>query len=373
MKIFLLKFLLYAGVFLLPFAVFAAWLIYTGETMPLAWVVHLQQGEAPVLYRPRYGNRDMAFKVLATNTRQPEVLALGSSRVLQLRQQLFTKKPSAFYNAGAPAWGLTHVDTFIQRMEANPKILILGLDQPWFNPNFVEDPLVPDVSDFDALMLTTRGIARDVLSGMFFDVALFSKRHEPSGDELALGWRAIGSGHGFRNDGSEQYGDFLVMHYLSPDIERARHMDWLRAGEQMYVRGDTLSEDRLAELDSILKLCKERGIFVIGFSPSFMPSLYAAMVSDGQHTYLPKLIPRLQQMFARYGFAYFDFSNGAWAQGKDTDFFDGWHASELVNLFMVIQMAQALPDQLGSYIDTNTLYAIASQATNTFDIYDHKF
>jgi hypothetical protein len=247
------------------------------------------------------------------------------------------------------------------------------LDQPWFNPAFQEDPLPPDGSDFDALTLTARSVIRDTLAGQPLDVASLSKRREPSGDELALGFRAITAGHGFRNDGSEQYGDFLVGHYLAPDIERSRHLDWLHAGEQMYVRGDAVSEARLAELDRILKLCKERGIYVIGFTPSFTPTLYAQMVADGQHTYLTKLIPRLQQMFSQYGFAFFDFSDGGRIPAHDGDFFDGWHASELANLLMCAQMVQALPDVLGEYTDVNALYGIAQQATNTFDIFDHRF
>ncbi|MCU0465866.1 MAG: hypothetical protein MUF38_15020, partial [Anaerolineae bacterium] len=71
------------ALFLAPFAVgvsaLTGWLVYVGEAMPLAWVVDAQHDDDLVLYRPRYGNRDQQFKLMAANARRAEVLAVGSS------------------------------------------------------------------------------------------------------------------------------------------------------------------------------------------------------------------------------------------------------------------------------------------------------
>ena len=90
----------------------------------------------------RYGNRDLAFKTISANLRQPHILAAGSSRVLQFRDQFFNRHPDEFYNVGAPAWALDQVEQLLHDLTYTPRILILGLDQAWFN-----DAYVPDVID----------------------------------------------------------------------------------------------------------------------------------------------------------------------------------------------------------------------------------
>jgi len=361
--------LLFIAPFLLILGGLAGILVYTGEAMPLSMVVALQSGDAPVLYRPRFGNRDFDYKLLATETRQPEILAVGSSRVLQFRAGFFNLKPTAFYNAAAPAWTLQDVADFMQALKHNPRILILALDHPWFNDAFLFETSPRRISDLDQLFNNSISVLQSITLGDQIDFNFMLRRVEPKHGGQALGFRAILAGHGFRNDGSEQYGDFLVAHYLSPDIERARHLDWMRTGQRMYVYGDHVSETRLAQLDAILARCKERGILVIGFTPSYVPSLYDEMLAAGHHGYIAELPARLRQMFDRYGFLYFDFSDGESIGAKDSDFFDGWHASELANLFLYLRMLEARPDMFSEYSDANGLYSIAGSATDTFDVF----
>lgn len=109
---FLLKLTLYALPFAIPFLLLSGFMIYTGEAMPLATVARIQMGDDPVLYRPRYGNRDLDYKTISANLRQPDILAVGSSRVLQFRAQFFNLQPREFYNAGAPAWTLDQISSF---------------------------------------------------------------------------------------------------------------------------------------------------------------------------------------------------------------------------------------------------------------------
>ena len=67
--------------------------------MPLPAVIQMQAGGEPVLYRVGYGNRDQDYKLMSVEYRQPEVLMIGSSRVLQFRGQFLNNEPDIFYNA----------------------------------------------------------------------------------------------------------------------------------------------------------------------------------------------------------------------------------------------------------------------------------
>jgi hypothetical protein len=301
--------------------------------------------------------------------RQPDVLVAGSSRVLQFRAQFFDQTPDEFYNAGAPAWQLDDAQALIDGLTFMPRVLILGLDQPWFNDAYAGESIPAPASDFANLFMVNRSFLQDLLKGEPFDIGMYLRRVEPRYEGLALGLRAIRDGHGFRNDGSEQYGDFLVAHWLYPENERQRHLDYLRDGVDMYVDGDTVSATRLRQLDTLLRWCSERGIFVIGFLPSYMPTLYRQLIADGSHRYVENLDAAIAPLFAQYGFAYFDFSDGAALGASDEDFFDGWHASERINLRLYRQMLAGLPEWLGEYSDAAALQAADDGAANTFEVF----
>jgi hypothetical protein len=136
----------------------------------------------------------------------------------------------------------------------------------------------------------------------------------------------------------------------------------------MYVMGDTVSEDALRELESLLQFCEAHGIYVIGFFPPFTPTLYAEMTTNAHHTYIEGARTSIIRLFADYQFTFFDFSDGA-QFGGDGDFFDGWHASERIYLQMYIRMVEALPQLLGQYSDLTVLYEAVLNATDTFNVF----
>ncbi len=369
-------FLLRLAAYLAPFAVvvtlFTLLMLYLGESLPLALVVDLQRraqmADESLLYRPQFGSQDLGFKVLSVNMRAPEVVAVGSSRVLQFRAGMLTEAPAAFYNAGGPAWQLDQVESFMDGLTTTPTILILGLDYPWFNAAYPDADLTPPMNDFVRLFAVNRSVAQALIHGRTYDLAAVLRRDDPGSGGRALGLRAIVDGHGFRTDGSEQYGDFLIARHLYQPTERERHMRWMENGEDMYVFGDSVDDAALAQLEGILQTAKARGITVVGVLPPYAPALYAGMQARGNHTYMEVAATRLQGLFGAYGFPFFNYSDGA-LFGSDDDFYDGWHGSERVYLRLFIQIAQALPDVFGPYTDLDALRSVDATAVDTWRVF----
>lgn len=367
-------FLAKLSIFTLPLALFVGGftgtMVYTGEATPLRVVVATQAGDEPVLYRPAYGNRDEQFKRLAVDTYEPDVVVLGSSRVLQMRSQLLSETPDAFYNAAAPAWRLDELENFVNGITHHPDILILGLDPPMFNANYEGDPIVePPMNDFERLWVANRTIMQETLNGTEFDWETLLVRDEPGGSGgIALGFRAIRDGHGFRNDGSEQYGDFLVAQHLWQPNMRGLHMGLLADGEQMYAPADAVDPERFAQFVDIIDTLQARDIQVVAFMPAYMPSLWDEMIVDERYDYLRELLPRLETFFAERGIPYFDFSDGAVLGATDEDFFDGWHMSERISTQAYINMARAVPE-LAAYSDLDRLQEIVNTAPDTFRVF----
>ncbi len=367
-------FFLRVALFTLPFAVafffVSGFLMWVGESMPLWMVVEMQQSDTPVLFRPAYGNRDEQFKLLSANVNQPQVLVIGSSRVLQFREHFLTENPDAFYNAAAPAWQLDEISSLLFNLETIPPVILLGVDPVWFNEDYPGDPIVePPMSDYARIWRVNRTFIQELLDGETFDVPLLLRREEPGGSGgIALGLRAIRDGHGFRNDGSEQYGDFLVAQYLWPPNLRGHHMGLFERGEEMYTEGSVVSETRLAQLDQILQWAQENDVLLIGFSPPYMPTLWDELAVSERHTYIQQLLPILEQRFTAYGFPYYEYSDGADLGATDEDFFDGWHGSERVAAQIYINIARDIPE-LDALSNLDALQEIVDTASDTFRVF----
>jgi hypothetical protein len=368
--IFFRKIAIYTIPFAVLFLLLTGTLTYAGESMPLGLVLRMQASDTPVLYRVKYGNLDQRFKRLAVDYFQPDVMVIGSSRVLQFRDAFLNRNPDAFYNAAAPAWQLEEVSRLLYTINHRPDIIILGIDDPWFNADYAGDPIVePPVSDFARFFIVNRTFLQEVLEGKTFDIQHLLARVEPGGSGgIALGFRAIIDGHGFRNDGSEQYGDFLVAQHLWQPNTRGQHIGWFEEGAQMYVPGDTVDTDAIEQLRAVLDFAQQNEILLIGFYPPYMPSLWEQMATSEQHTYIPESTEQVQALFEEYDFPYFDYHDGADLNATDEDFFDGWHASERVTAQIYINIAHEVPE-LQAYTHIDALQAEVDAAPDTFRVF----
>jgi hypothetical protein len=110
-----------------------------GDSLPYARVVELQQRER-LLYAQGFFNAPIEYKILGTEAVRPEILALGSSRVMQLRSGDFPSE-RRFYNAGLASTMAHGLDGMIEILtalpdEALPRTVLVELD-PWlFNPGY---------------------------------------------------------------------------------------------------------------------------------------------------------------------------------------------------------------------------------------------
>ncbi len=372
MRRFWVRLTFFLAPFALAFAVLTGGLVWLGESMPLAWVAAAQRADAALLYRPRFAPRDQPFKVISANQRGASVVALGSSRILQFRAGFLTRQPEAFYNAAGPGWTLDEVVNVFDALDPPPAVLLLALDPPWFNAAY-DAPVIPRAhDDFTQLFVVNGAFLHDLLNGVPFDrpgFALADYAARRGAGHPALGLRAMRDGHAFRADGSELYGDFLVAGWLNMDAARETHRVWLRDGREMYTPGDAPDPAALAALDALLGRARARGVTVIGFLPSYMPSLWREYVSDARMGYVRALPAALEGVFSAHGFRVFDFSDGALLDTPDAEFFDGWHASERSNARLFAALVEALPDVLGAYADADALRAAADSAPNVWQVF----
>lgn len=372
----LLRLLRNIGYFLLPIIVILALplvvLWKSGELSSLARIIALQQNSS-VLAGFAYSYPAPYYKLHSILALKPEIIALGTSRVMQLRQEFFSR--GLFFNAGG---GLSTVKDPLLFLERIPKesplaVIILQLDQNFFNQAWDRRTvgnrnrkLLLDTYDGpgNIFLSSWRSVYRDILNGKITFAALFSENTVP----LKIGLGARMHNNGFRNDGS--YQDGASREAVTPGSEERLSvaLSQLKEKQGTFVSGTEVDGAALGTLESFLSRANGRGIRVIGLLPPFAPSIYAKAYADPELRYLPKLAASLGPVFQKYSFDFFDFSDGETFHSSDEEMLDGVHGSEKTYLRLFIAMAEK-SEALRPYVDVVSLKRQLNLSVSPFVVF----
>ncbi|MCC7445909.1 MAG: SGNH/GDSL hydrolase family protein [Anaerolineae bacterium] len=372
------------GLFLAPVVLVmgVVWLLlrFSGEVLPFRDVIDQQRHGFPTVFGRAYRDNFISFKATSVIVRKPAVITLGSSRVMQFRAELFNKQMDRFYNAGGGAACLYQVSQFVHYVDAAralPAVIIIGLDQDWFNPARLnaDNPRAcaaaiqeEGFADFAQLQITAPVLLGDMVSGKVRFNRLIDRR-DPLHDGKAIGLNAIMRGKGFRNDGSFQYGVDMVQR--PPVDERfAEIRARIQQNTNGFERSATVAQPALDELNQLLAFLAQKQVKVILFTPPYAPSIYKTMIADGGYGYIPKLADALKGIAATYNIGYFDFGDVSGLGFTNEDFSDGFHGMEAVYLRLYQKMLDAYPDVLGVYSDPRYLMQIP--ITDSWDVFGNK-
>jgi hypothetical protein len=338
--------------YVLPFGVvlafpFAAMLL-AGEFVGVDAVIEEQMlGRHQVLFGRAYSDPTAHYKLRSVLARQPEVLVLGTSRVMAFRSNAFRDEVK-FFNAGNGVTRLRHYRAFLRQVPQNaqPRLIILGLDQYLFNERF--DPLVDDGIEklwrsdrrlSDIFFASWKGVYVDFISGKFRVHDLVTART----GIRSFGMNAAVRGNGFRNDGSYTWAQIVADPHTSAhhDYQFQNTLDRIAKGDRRFEYGKHVSQRALTEVEALLTECRTRRIHVVAFLPPFAHRIYSAMRGrDDDYGYLVELEPALRQVFERSGFRLHDFSDLAWVGASDRETIDGFHGSEKAYLRLLLKMIE---------------------------------
>lgn len=270
--------------------------------------------------------------------RKAEVLALGSSRVLQFREEMFSE---SFFNYG---YTTTQNYTILPTLklipdESLPKLLILGLDQWNFNMLWdkteypVTSPRTPRLKN-RLSPLETISFVKDIYeSGLNFS--------RPKG---VIGMNAIQNSIGFRHDGSRDYGDqvdkILLQDSTIKDYNFRNTLDRIKQGNRPFEWGDAIDCSQLNYVRDLISFCEDKGMELVLFLPPFAPSVWHEMVSCGKYDYVVTLSEELSKICNARDVAFFDFTSQTEIVFNDSEMLDGFHGSERVYARMLLRIAQ---------------------------------
>jgi hypothetical protein len=337
---FALKLIAFILPFIALFAIPTYVLLMGGELTSVKHVAQVQLSSTPKLFGLAYSNPDKAYKLTATRLRQPTLLALGTSRVMQFRNEMFPG--TRFYNAGGGISDIGHYSIFLHLLPKNyhPAVMIISLDPEFFNDRWDRTMTRATPQSYQApssatIMAGTWKQIYEDLHTKKFHLGSLHWSHD------AIGLNAILRGNGFRNDGSYMYGSIIMarQHGQSANVDIRDVYARITQGTQRFETGTRVSPTSLAVLDTFLTECQHLGIRVVGFIPPYAPSVQRRLASRRDaYQYIFQAPQLLTNVFHRHNAEFYDYRDVSSLGITDENMIDGIHVGERGLLTIVHDM-----------------------------------
>lgn len=354
---------LYLWIFLSPLPVFFC-LYLSGlylervfrEDLPIHDVVGYQIAEASernrtCLFYSGLHNYSFDHKMELYAQWRPEVLVLGSSRVLQLRAEFFS---GSMVNAGRSMPSIYHGYHFLAgALEiAPPRILLLGIDPWWFNPAF-QKPVIPIEQPGRFTEKQPNPALKLIFNALKGKLGLADIAH--ARQRCHIGASAIRRNAGFDAFGSYWYTDVITGQTPSNDPAFTDTLDRMAKGNRRFEYGAAVPEAHFENLRKMIDLAERAGVEVRLFLPPFAPSVARRFDEMGErYAYFVGLRQRLVEDFGAV-----DFTDPASLGVNACEFIDGFHAGPVVYARLLRELAKE-SGSLEALIATDRLHEISA-------------
>ena len=372
-----LRFLIFASPLILILAVFEIAFWKTGEAWPIQRATAYQQkATGEVIYgRAFFSQQFNVYKLAGIRHHRPAILAIGSSRVLQIRAFMFAPLDDKFYNAGGLIQNVYDISAFADLLSRGvihkPSVLLVGIDpwwlksgrghQTWLNAN---DRSLKFSSHIEAM--------REVIDKQRY-VELFKSYKRPDAalgllpDTIGINARVNGSG--FRKDGSRHYSPRILIDYLDDpryvDRERPPVVERIKKRKRQFSLPADINPQKqeilLGALSKISQLDIELHVMMPPFSSEVIEALERSdELKNWWHTYRNELPQKIQAI----GISVLEVQSPVDFGLDDRYMIDGFHPGEVYMAHLVSRVVQkAPPGSILQQVDAQKLSSrIASAA-----------
>lgn len=366
MKKFILKMIIY----MFPFVVLISPFFYVGikskEIYDFDKIIEIQNQSESMMLGMGYNEQTHYYKYKNANMLGAEVLALGTSRVMQIKESYFSVP---FYNCGGAV--SSNFDEYLNFMksldeDAMPHYLILGLDSWIFNDNWNCELEYSEDHQITKNKVNAIGIIKKIMEDYLSNKWTFQEFFEGYQN---IGFNGIIKGNGYKKDGSYYYTDIYLNPEKQQDYNFANTLKRVEIGNSRFAFGSEIDSETLLFLDDLLGFCRKNQIEVVAFIPPFAPSVIDRMEEGGNHTYLAKVAPSVQEIFDVYGYEFYDFTDVRFLECDDSFFIDGFHGSEVLYGIMIQKICES-NSNLQFVIDQQKLNRMILDRYSNLTFYD---
>lgn len=342
------------AVFLAGLALLLGFLYNTWEVGGIDALVARQLRENGI-YGTAFKNDTLEYKLELYGQIRPEVMVVGSSRVMQVRQEMFKRTMVNMGGAASTVAQMSYLMDLAFR-EHRPKLVIVGVDFWLLNANWPEPPILP---------LQKNGSFNFSLSNLLDLYDWIVQGRIPVGDIIgrglslerskgAYGLAAIYTGAGFDAHGSRRPPNDTSC-TGEPLFEET--LERVRSGTSRFQYGESVDKRRLAALSEFIRKLRSREVEVVVFLPPVAPQVFAAMVSSGRYGF----VDELTALGDLGGVTVYNFLSQPGNFSSDCEYLDGFHGGDIVYARMLASMAKANP-AIAKVVNTETLSVAARES-----------
>lgn len=356
-KRYTIVFVLTVVVLVIPCLINLVFLFRSNEISPYSTIIKEQLARRGV-YGSAYNGNDLKYKVELVRQVKPDIVVIGSSRAMNVRDIAFTKP---FVNCGGVSSNLLESETFVKEMLKVhvPKVALYFIDYWWFNSKLEQISnrykIDETARSFAKLFPPLEWIRSNKLPWRLYQDVILHGRYEnefTSFDNFGL--FAIRYSSGSRTDGSYfnsrsiQQGEGVVRYYWD-EIKQTEKGQNERVNLGL---GNFVKEEYVEWYLRTLSRLKEKGVQVIVVLPPVAPLHLKTIRSYTKEPYVTPLVKRLEKdVSPLYDFTDFE-SNGA----GDCEYLDAYHIGDTASLRLLRAILQRDPNSpLKPYVDMGKL------------------
>lgn len=326
-----------------------------GDLLDESAAVEMQIASPDIcLYGSLAARNHQIYKLKLYEAVKPDIVVIGSSRVLQFKDAMFT---GSFLNLGRILNTLNTGEPVIRRLLQihRPKLVLMGIDFWWFNSAYKKPK--PQNLDFrrvrnNDMSVLVRLLRKSLKTPAVFRLvpSMFAPRRCP------IGVAAKTYLNGFGADGFRYYGRRLII--APEDTEDYRFLNTKKRIEGGNKRFQYASDPEPVFIERFIRLVamlEENGVETVLYFPPLAPAVYAHMQTHGEYRY----IPRLKEILAARGLNFLDFHDPASLGLTDCEFLDGFHAGDTAHGKMLQEIVRRRPS-IGRHVDRAELDKLAA-------------
>jgi len=298
------------------------------------------------IYGTALNQNHFKYKLELVKQVKPDIVALGSSRVLQFRQENFN---TSFISAGNGMNYLNEGLMFLDEMfkHHKPKYIILGLDFWWFNERYPQPSFFAYHAN-DGQTIVSKKFIAPYLYLLQKKIDLSTIRYIYNNSNItnpytnfdSLGMRAIKTSDGFRKDGSSFYPSIVFLEQ-TVDVSFKYFLNEMKYLRALFRYGKHVSEERLKLLDEIIYKIKQEGIKLIVFIPPLPYNVYKVMKDSKEYDYIEELISHVSSLKVP-NFNYLSLDNEF---SNNCEYIDGIHGGDVVYKRILLDIYNSKKDE----------------------------
>ncbi len=378
---FLLYVLLFTILWSVPVLLDVLFIHNAGENSGFDEIVSLQKSK-DAIYGTASNQNTFLYKLEMVKMVKPVVIALGSSRVMQFREEYFN---SSFVNCGGAMNYINEGRMFLEKMLLfhKPKLMLFGVDFWWFNNN-IKQPTIFDYHDNDGKVLTIDKLVRPFSFLLKAKITIkdvwniLFNRHKENGvtKYYNIGLNAITDSRGFRKDGSYLYAGIIfgldkgiIDHKFNDSLNK------INKGGFGFEYGDDLAKDRIEDFKNIVNICRDNKIDLIIINPPLSHTIYSKIYSMlNKYSYVDKFREFMKLQLQNMEF--YDFQNILDIGSNDCECIDGIHGGDVTYQKILLKIIEDNPKTaLKDYLLIDIIkYSVVKYKGKTLSIFkDDKY